>query len=134
MSHRFPSQSGPQTGLARALAPLGAAVLLTSAIATPARAEPEAPTQAVSVRGYDLGDPRDADRLLKRIGSAALEVCGASAFSFPDVRQAVARSSCWRDNVSQAVAQVGDGRLSAALRQWPAFAGPGAAGSGAAGR
>lgn len=71
----------------------------------------------ITVHRGDLDNPIAAKRLFGRIEEAALEVCGASRFSFPDVRRAVRRSDCWRQSVSTAVAELHDPGLTTFLAQ-----------------
>lgn len=75
------------------------------------------PSARITVHPGDLDNPVAAKRLIDRIEAAALEVCGASPFSFPDVQRAVRRSDCWRQGVSTAVAELHDARLNARLAQ-----------------
>lgn len=99
-----------------------AGLLVWSALPGPANAA-ERPADeftrsvTITVHGGDLDKPAAAKRLFDRIEEAALEVCGASRFSFPDVRRAVRRSDCWRQSVSRAVAELHDTRLNAQLAQ-----------------
>ena len=58
----------------------------------------------VSYSDLDLNRPKDAAVLLGRIQDAALESCGASAFSFRDYREAVRRSACYQSSTARAVA------------------------------
>lgn len=60
----------------------------------------------VSYRDLDLNQPRDAHILLTRIHQAALESCGASAFSLREYRQAVQHSACYANSTERAVAAV----------------------------
>ncbi|HLZ83817.1 MAG TPA: UrcA family protein [Caulobacteraceae bacterium] len=71
----------------------------------------------ITVRQGDLDNRVAVKRLIYRIEEAAQEVCGASPFSFPDLRRAVRRSECWRQSVSSAVAEIHDSRLNARLDQ-----------------
>ncbi len=47
----------------------------------------------------------EAQRLLRTLGNAALEVCGASSFSLADVKAAVRRSACWHETMARAVTE-----------------------------
>jgi UrcA family protein len=51
----------------------------------------------------ELTSPTAARNLLRRIGDAALESCGASSFSLAEFKTATKRSRCWRDAVDDAV-------------------------------
>ena len=55
-----------------------------------------------------------ARRLLSRIGNAALESCGASAFSLPELRNATMASQCFKDAVNDAVRRIDSPLLNAA--------------------
>lgn len=72
-------------------------------------------TTAVQVRYHDLNlsNSHDAAIMLKRLDTAALEVCGASSFSLPDYRDAVRRSSCYEKATSRAVASIAAPTVSA---------------------
>jgi UrcA family protein len=98
------------------------AVVVWSALPDPAAAGERAdgaltPSIRIAVHPGDLDNPASTERLFDRIEAAALEVCGGSPFSFPDVRRAVRRSDCWRQGVSTAVAELHDARLTARLAQ-----------------
>ena|SRR5579875_2096896 len=88
------------------------ALLAAALLATPFAAQAQAlasdqPTAvAVTARDLDLNNPSDANRMLGRLGDAALEACGASPFSLPQYRDAVRRSDCYRNGVDQAVASL----------------------------
>ncbi|MBO9557868.1 MAG: UrcA family protein [Caulobacter sp.] len=66
-----------------------------------------AETTSVAVRGkLNPGNPRDMSAMLRRIDTAALEVCGAQRGSLTEVKRAVAASACHRDAVANAVSQL----------------------------
>jgi UrcA family protein len=65
----------------------------------------------------ELASPAAARRLLRRIGDAALESCGASSFSLAEFKTATVASRCWRDAVDDAVRRIGDPLLTAAARE-----------------
>jgi UrcA family protein len=65
----------------------------------------------------ELTSPAAARSLLRRIGDAALESCGASAFSLSEVKTATVVSRCWRDAVDDAVRRIGNPVLSAAASE-----------------
>ncbi len=64
-----------------------------------------------------LISPAAARGLLKRIGDAALEACGASPFSLAEFKTATEQSRCWRDAVDDAVRRIGSPVLSAAASE-----------------
>jgi UrcA family protein len=87
----------------------------THAQAAPTKSE----TSEIKLR-YDrreLSSPAGARHLLKRIGNAALEVCGGSSFSMNEFKTATVQSQCWRDAVDAAVRRVDDPLLTAAHAQ-----------------
>ncbi|HEY3653901.1 MAG TPA: UrcA family protein [Steroidobacteraceae bacterium] len=65
----------------------------------------------------ELTSPAAARSLLRRIGDAALESCGASSFSLAEFKSATAVSRCWRDAVDDAVRRVDHPLLTAAARE-----------------
>jgi UrcA family protein len=65
----------------------------------------------------DLTSNAGARNLLKRIGNAALESCGASSFSLADFKAATEQSRCWRAAVDDAVRSIGSSVLNAAAEQ-----------------
>jgi len=65
----------------------------------------------------ELTSPAAARRLLRRIGDAALESCGASSFSLAEFKTATVVSRCWRDAVDDAVRRIDDPLLTAAARE-----------------
>ena len=65
----------------------------------------------------ELTSPAAARHLLRRIGDAALESCGASPFSLPEYKAAIVESQCWRDAVDNAVRSIDDPLLTAAARE-----------------
>lgn len=81
-------------------------VLAVAPFATAASAAPMTVSIPVSKAKLDLNNPRDAQRMMRRIDMAALEACGASAHSFTEVKRAVAASACHQDAVAGAVAQL----------------------------
>jgi UrcA family protein len=96
-------------------------------VASPASAGPSAAGQTaegaatrtfrITIRKADTDSPATARRLFDRIDEAAMEVCGASPFSFAELRRSVRRSDCWRRSVSTAVAKVDDPSLTTRLEQ-----------------
>ena len=94
--------------------------LLTGIASTEGHAAPTGlETTEIRVR-YErrkLTSPAAARSLLRRIGDAALESCGASSFSLSEVKTATVVSRCWRDAVDDAVRRIGSPELSAAASE-----------------
>jgi UrcA family protein len=65
----------------------------------------------------ELSSPVAARRLLRRIGDAALDACGASSFSLAEFRTATVGSQCWREAVDDAVRRIDNPLLAAAARE-----------------
>src|ERR1700722_13434469 len=65
----------------------------------------------------ELTSPAAARSLLRRIGDAALESCGASSFSLAELKTATVVSRCWRDAVDDAVRRIASPELSAAASE-----------------
>jgi UrcA family protein len=88
-------------------------IAVSTALAMVAGAAVAAPagygSAVVRVSDIDVGRPADVARLQKRLETAALETCGAQADSVRMVRQAIARSDCYRETLAQASAQVQTG-------------------------
>jgi UrcA family protein len=61
----------------------------------------------------ELTSASSARVLLKRIGDAALESCGASPFSLAEFKAATKVTQCWRDAVDEAVRRIGSPVLNA---------------------
>ena len=82
---------------------------------------PPAAAQSTEIRvRYDhreLSSPAGARHLLRRIGNAALESCGASSFSLSEVKTAAMASPCWKDAVDDAVRRVHHPMLTAAAHE-----------------
>jgi UrcA family protein len=62
----------------------------------------------------ELTSPAGARRLLRRIGDAALESCGASSFSLAEFKVVTLQSRCWKDAVDDAVRRIDSPLLTAA--------------------
>ncbi|CAN5457629.1 hypothetical protein BH10PSE14_BH10PSE14_38770 [soil metagenome] len=95
---------------------LGALLLGATQVANAAD-RPGEVTESVTLRGVtrNPATPQAAARLLHRIDDAALQVCGASATSLADMKQAVRASPCWRNSVADTVRRIDDPLLSAAF-------------------
>jgi UrcA family protein len=90
--------------------------LLAGIASTESHAAPtglEATEIRVRYKYRDLTSPTAARSLLRRIGDAALESCGASSFSLAEFKTATELSQCWRDAVDDAVRRIGSPALSA---------------------
>ncbi|MGR4866802.1 UrcA family protein [Caulobacter sp. LARHSG274] len=83
-----------------------AALLLLAGAGAASAAASETASVAVRTDRLDPSNPRDAERIMKRIDTAALEVCGAYRGSFVELKRVVAASDCHRDAVANAVAQL----------------------------
>jgi UrcA family protein len=90
-------------------------IVSTEGYAAPTRSE----TTKIRLR-YDrreLTSPAAARHLLRRLGKAALESCGASSFSLEEIKTAALTSRCWRDAVDDAVRRIDEPLLTAAVRE-----------------
>jgi UrcA family protein len=76
-------------------------------IAPSLAAEPGTETISIRVGRPASPSPAATRRLERRIASAALEACGASPYSAPELKDAVAHSACWRDSYAGGIAQIG---------------------------
>jgi UrcA family protein len=97
--------------------------LLGWVLAVPVQAAPtdtDAETVIVRVARPVSHSPAAMRRLDRRLAAAALDACGASAFSAPGVQDAVLRSACWRQSYADAIAQVGGSNHGRALAIEPA--------------
>ena len=65
---------------------------------------------------WELTSPAAAYHLLRRIGDAALESCGASS-SLAEFKTATVASQCWRDAVDEAVRRIDNPLLTAAAQE-----------------
>jgi UrcA family protein len=74
----------------------------------------ETSTIRVRYNRAELTSSAGARNLLKRIGNAALESCGASPFSLAELKAATELSRCWRAAVDDAVRSIGSAELNAA--------------------
>jgi UrcA family protein len=96
------------------------ACVLCGMVAAAAYAAPTGPeTTEIRIR-YDhrkLTSPAAARQLLRRIGEAALESCGASPFSLDEVKTAALASPCWKGAVDDAVRRIHNPLLTAAARE-----------------
>ena len=95
-----------------------AALALAAPMAVRAQTADQATTTArASYAGLDLSREQDARVMLDRVNAAALEACGASQESFSEYQAAVQRSDCYREGVSQAVAQLNAPEVSSLYRR-----------------
>jgi len=95
------------------LASTTALLLLAGApLAVAAPADTQTVSIPVSKAKLNLDNPRDAQRLMRRIDIAALEACGADTHSFVEVKRAVAASACHRDAVAGAKSQLDNNQAS----------------------
>lgn len=84
-------------------------VLLGLALVAPAQAaEHGAETLTIRIARPASTAPAVTRRLERRIAAAALEVCGASPYSVPDMKDAVKHSPCWRESYAAGIAQMRD--------------------------
>jgi UrcA family protein len=77
--------------------------------------EEAAPSITVRFGDLDLSRKQDAKALLARIDDAAMESCGATAFSDPLEYTVVRRSACHADAMTRAVAKINVQALNAAF-------------------
>jgi UrcA family protein len=108
---------------------LVAAIVLALACATPAvsfAAQAGADEGAMPVKvaygDLNLGNPRDAARLLQRIDSAATEACGAWVSSNPIDVEAARQSDCHKEAMKSAVDQIGAPVVSNLYNRYEALA------------
>ena len=66
-----------------------------------------APQMRVTSAGLNLSQSADAQAMLGRIEEAALNACGASKFSFAQVREATRAGDCYKSAMSNAVSSLG---------------------------
>ncbi|WP_165186808.1 UrcA family protein [Caulobacter soli] len=81
-------------------------LLAGASFAVAAPADTETVSIPVSKAKLDVNNPQDAQVLMRRINTAALQACGADSHSFTEVKRAVAASACHRDAVAGAVTQL----------------------------
>jgi UrcA family protein len=98
------------------------ALICALALAAPALAhaaglaDEQAPSITVRYGDLDLSRQQDAKTLLARIDDAAMQSCGAAAFSDPLQYTVVRRSACRSETIARAVAQIGAPALKAAFQ------------------
>ena len=90
-------------------------VLAGAAVANAGAVSADTTSIAVRTAKLDLSNPRDARLAMLRIDTAAMEACGAQRGSFTEVKRAVAASTCHRDAVANAVAQMKSSQASLAV-------------------
>ncbi|KQW73179.1 hypothetical protein ASE17_09530 [Phenylobacterium sp. Root77] len=81
------------------------AMVAGSAVAAPAGFG----SSVIRVADLNAGRPADVERLQKRLETASLAACGAQEASARMVKQAIARSDCYKETLAQASAQVRTG-------------------------
>jgi UrcA family protein len=108
-----PRRTRPQ--LSWVVLPFLLAGIVSEGLASPVGQE----TSTIRVRynRTELTSNTGARNLLKRIGNAALESCGASSFSLAEFKAATEQSRCWRAAVDVAVHSIGSSVLNAAAEQ-----------------
>lgn len=112
-----------QSRLINVLAVCGVAMLAVMPAASIAGQPAEGATKSVVLRNINLHPASDADarRLLAQLDRAAVEACGATQFSLPEVKQAARRSDCWRSAMKQAVEGIGHPQLAAVYQRYRAL-------------
>jgi UrcA family protein len=105
-----------------ALAPLALGLLVIAmgvAMAAPAPKNRHNDQPQVIVRHADRhpADAHAAGRLYQRLEAAALEACGGGAHSFPELNRSIRASTCWRQAMNGALAQVDTSHLALAGNQ-----------------
>lgn len=77
----------------------------------------EVPTAAVRFSDLDLTNARDAARMVARMDKASAAVCGASSFSVKELQRAVRGSTCYRESMDRAMADLGSPTVNAVYRE-----------------
>jgi len=79
-------------------------------------------TRTIILRKINKNPATEAEArlVLRRIGNAALEVCGADTHSLAVVKAMVRNSHCWKQSMTRAVAQVESPVVLALFRRTPA--------------
>ncbi len=93
---------------------LALAAALMTAAAAHAAPSADLPRVAVRVNTLDLSQAADVKRLMDRLETASLEVCGAPAGSDRAVVQATRNSACYNQALKSAVADARSPALSLA--------------------
>jgi UrcA family protein len=94
-------------------APIALAIsLLAPAVLAPAAAQAATAADVttalrVSHADLDLSQPQGAAIMFGRLERASLSVCGASQFSFREVRDEARKSACFHQSMDQAVTSLG---------------------------
>lgn len=97
----------------------GAAIAALGLFASPAFAD-EPTAVAVKLAHVSPTTQRQVPVALGTLRKAALEACGGSTFSLPEVRQAIENSGCFRTSMDDVVARIDNPLLTAAYqRQLP---------------
>jgi UrcA family protein len=76
-----------------------------------------ATTSVVRIRYLNVNPqtPALAMRTLNQLKDAAMEACGASAFSLSEHKAAVRASKCWHDSLADVVARLGSAQITLAF-------------------
>lgn len=82
-------------------------LIVASALALLGVSAASAADVRVSARGLNLGASADAQTMIKRLDSAAMEACGASRFSLAEVRRATRNGECYKVAMDGAVTTLG---------------------------
>ena len=99
------------------IASFAIALSLLAPVAAHAAASQETLAVAVSHADLDLAQPQGATIMLTRLDRAALTACGASSFSFRQVQDEVRASSCYRQSMDRAVADLAAPSVTALYRE-----------------
>jgi UrcA family protein len=97
------------------------AAMLLTAMVLPAAARAE--QQVVTLHNIHIhpATPAAADRTIRKIDEAALNVCGATG-ALAEVKVAMRAGDCWKEAAGNAVRQSGDPLLAQAFARFPAAA------------
>jgi UrcA family protein len=76
-----------------------------------------ATTSVVRIRYLNVNPqtPASAMHTLNQLKDAAMEACGASAFSLSEHKAAVRASKCWHDSLADVVARLGSAQITLAF-------------------
>ncbi|MCR5878715.1 UrcA family protein [Phenylobacterium sp. J367] len=91
--------------------------LMIAALALTMAAPAVAAERSVATADLTLSRPADAQRVLRRLDQAALEVCGASVNSVTETRRAARASDCYAQAMDAGVAAVNSPTVSDLYRE-----------------